>query len=130
MMHLLCVKHEWGFIIYVIHELSALPKYLAVMVLSRSRNMPSLSSTVLVSLTKKNLPPPAYHPSPVVDRHRARIVNDPSHKLFCLLPAFNVNCRYSLRNKRLFTEPSYRTDPLEILLFNRQFTIGNFYFLI
>ena len=38
------------------------------------------------------------------------IVNDPSHKLFCLLPAFNVNCRHSLRNKRLFIEPSYRTD--------------------
>ena len=38
------------------------------------------------------------------------IVNDPSHKLHCLLPAFNVNTRYSLRHKRLFIEPRYKTE--------------------
>ena len=38
------------------------------------------------------------------------IVNDPSHKLYKLLPAFHVNPRYSLRNKRLFIEPRYHTN--------------------
>jgi hypothetical protein len=38
------------------------------------------------------------------------IVEDPSHKLHSLLPAFNVNSRYSLRNKRPFIEPLYKTD--------------------
>ena len=38
------------------------------------------------------------------------IVNDPNHKLYCLLPAFNVNCKYSLRHKRRFIQPIYKTD--------------------
>ena len=38
------------------------------------------------------------------------IVNDPSHKLYKLFPAFNVIPRYSLRNKRLFIEPRYHTN--------------------
>ena len=38
------------------------------------------------------------------------IVNDPSHKLYKLFPAFNVIPRYSLRNKRLFIEPRYYTN--------------------
>ena len=38
------------------------------------------------------------------------IVNNPNHKLYCLLPAFNVNYKYSLRHKRRFVELIYKTD--------------------
>ena len=45
------------------------------------------------------------------------IVNDPSHKLYKLFPAFNVIPRYSLRNKRLFIEPRYHTNRFRISFF-------------
>ena len=54
---------------------------------------------------------------PLSDRRQAlcqklfmSIMNDPNHKLYNLLPTFNVNARYSLRHKRLFIEPRYSTN--------------------